>query len=217
MSIQAMKQAKNAGKHGACSNGRMTSTYKTWTGMKYRCLNPKNTSYHRYGGAGITVCERWMSFENFLSDMGERPAGMSLDRIDNSKGYSPENCRWATNTEQQRNKSNNHRVTYNGITKTLAEWAEFVGMKQMKLVQRVLLGWAFEDAINDSLKINPKKVVMQSNNKTGCTGVSFHKASGKYWARMQHGGKTKHLGLFDTLDSAINARKQEEQEMRNGQ
>ena len=78
--------------------------YKAWASMRDRCRNPKNTNYHKYGARGVTVCDRWQYFENFLEDMGERPAGMTLDRIDNGGNYEPGNCRWATPHVQAVNK-----------------------------------------------------------------------------------------------------------------
>lgn len=86
------------------SHGKTHSkTYTTWQKMKARCTNPNDDRYYLYGRKGITICERWKSFENFLNDMGEKPEETTLDRIDNSKGYEPLNCRWASREQQQRN------------------------------------------------------------------------------------------------------------------
>ena len=90
--------------HGHTSGGRHTPTYRSWYAMIQRCTNPRNHKYRDYGGRGISVCKRWRSFENFLADMGERPAGLTLDRRDNDGSYEPGNCRWATSHEQARNK-----------------------------------------------------------------------------------------------------------------
>ena len=94
-------------KVGCLHGGKSTPTYMTWEGMKHRCLDKNHKRYNDYGGKGVTICEQWLGysgFNTFLSDMGERPDGCTLDRIDNAKGYSPDNCRWATAKEQYQNK-----------------------------------------------------------------------------------------------------------------
>ena len=90
--------------HGCHRRGLKSPAYKSWANMMQRCTNPNSDWYHCYGGRGITVCEEWKDFRNFLRDMGERPAGLSLERINNDKGYSPDNCKWATTSEQNANK-----------------------------------------------------------------------------------------------------------------
>jgi hypothetical protein len=98
--------------------------------MMQRCLNENNGKFADYGGRGITVCAHWRRFENFLADMGERPPGKTIDRIDNDKGYAAANCRWATCKEQQRNRRCNHTVTFCGRLMTIAEAVELAGIER---------------------------------------------------------------------------------------
>lgn len=122
-------------------------TYRAWASMKNRCTNPSHEDFALYKGRGITVCERWMEYKNFLEDMGSRPSNTSIDRINNNDGYYPENCRWATATQQARNKRNNLFISLNGKTKTIAEWSEITGINYGTLITRVRLGWTSDRAL----------------------------------------------------------------------
>jgi len=103
-----------------------TSIYRRWQSIVQRCYNPANNRYKRYGGRGITVCDRWRySFENFYADMGHPPEGKTLDRIDNSKGYEPSNCKWSTPQEQSNNCGRNVFIEHDGMRMTIAEWARY--------------------------------------------------------------------------------------------
>lgn len=128
-------------KHGVGSAQKRTGAYVTWLGMRDRCNNPKNTSYAAYGDRGITVCTRWDDFELFLSDMGERPEGMEIDRMDNDGHYEPCNCRWATNEEQANNTRKNRFVTIGGQRKTISQWARIAGIAPDSFANRVDSGW----------------------------------------------------------------------------
>jgi len=131
-----------------------TAAYQLYRGMIERCRNPKAPNYHNYGGRGIRVCARWEKFEHFLADMGERPPGHTLDRIDNDGDYSKENCRWATNRVQHNNKRTNHPLTFNGRTQTIADWARELGISYYTLNSRVTIrGWSADKAL--STPINP--------------------------------------------------------------
>lgn len=116
-----------------------TPEYGVWASMKTRCTNPQDCNYEGYGWRGIEVCSRWMdSFENFYADMGPRPSHLhTLERIDNNKGYSPNNCKWATIREQSRNKRSNRNLTYEGQTMCLSDWAEEIGIHSGTLSYRI--------------------------------------------------------------------------------
>jgi hypothetical protein len=119
--------------------------------MRARALNPNAKGYHNYGGRGITVCERWVVFTNFLADMGERPSGTSLDRIDNNKGYEPGNCRWATPKEQNRGRRVTRLIEYQGRTQCLKDWAEEFGISETGLTARLARGLSVEEALTKPL------------------------------------------------------------------
>ena len=130
---------------------RERSTYRN---MMSRCNNPKATGYEHYGGRGIKVCDRWReSFKNFYEDMGDRPDGMSLDRVDVNGNYTKENCRWATWNEQARNTTVNNIITYDGIEMCLEEWAEATNQKSNSILTRLKRGWS----IGEALLIEPRK------------------------------------------------------------
>jgi hypothetical protein len=139
--------------------------YAIWNSMKMRCNNLNNDSYDYYGGRGIKVCERWAnSFENFYEDMGKRPEGMSIDRIDVNADYCPENCRWATVEEQSRNKRDNVYIEYKGERKILSDWAKELNMSVPALSNRLnKYGYTIEEAFNT--KINGSKSSKLSGEK----------------------------------------------------
>jgi hypothetical protein len=130
-------------KHG----GKGTRTYRIWCAMKTRCSNPNAASYGRYGGRGITVCSEWEKFETFLADMGECPEGMSIDRIENDKGYLPSNCLWATRLQQANNTSANVFIEHNGKRMTRSEWERSLGLGATTVRGRLRRGLSLEDAL----------------------------------------------------------------------
>lgn len=147
----AIKRGINSGNCKKCSNAfrthgkSRTKIYQIWLAMRQRCYHLTNKQYKYYGGRGIKVCDKWKKFENFFADMGERPEGLSLDRIDNNGNYCPENCRWATRKEQSRNTGRNIRITLNGKTKVLKDWAKDTGINYYTLRGRLRKGWSIHE------------------------------------------------------------------------
>lgn len=125
-----------------------TAVYITWMNMKERCRNPHVKRYEQYGGRGISVCERWQSFEQFFEDMGDLPfSGAQIDRIDNDGNYTPENCRWTDRKQNSRNKRSNIVVEYHGRKMCAAELAELTNMHAGILRYRLRQGWTVAEAV----------------------------------------------------------------------
>jgi hypothetical protein len=140
--------------HGHTLNHKHSPTHNSWRAMKSRCNNEKDSDFNNYGGRGITVCPEWdgeHGFENFLKDMGNRPEGLSLERIDMNNGYCKENCKWATPLEQANNTRRNHLITFKGETKTIAEWQRFLGFGRV-IGRRLGLGWSIEKSLTTPVK-----------------------------------------------------------------
>jgi AraC-like DNA-binding protein len=136
-----------------------TPIYVCWNSMIGRCTRPNHKDYKDYGARGITICDRWLVFENFYLDMAPIHApGMTIDRRDNNLGYSPDNCRWVSNKVQQRNKRNNRLFTYKGETLCIGEWAERFGMSRTVLHDRLKAGMSIEQALETPVKkYRPRK------------------------------------------------------------
>lgn len=138
-------------KHGQATKKLHTSEYNIWIGIHTRCKKTTHPYYKDYGGRGITVCKRWDSFENFFADMGKKPLPkLSIDRIDNDKGYSPENCKWASFKQQARNRRGNRVVTFEGVTACLAEHCERLNLsvKYEQIRVRLAKGWSVKEAFS---------------------------------------------------------------------
>jgi len=151
--LQKQKASEAHFQHGESSLVRhrnMTAEFRIWRGMKRRCSGEKDI---RYAGRGISVCERWKKYENFLSDMGRRPSEKhSIDRINNDGNYEPANCRWATHEEQMRNRSNSKFATFYGVTKHIEEWSAISGVPGRAIRNRIRSGWGYKQSVWTPLK-----------------------------------------------------------------
>lgn len=148
--------------------GSNTALYNTWKLMIYRCENPKNHAYKYYGQRGITVCEEWHDFTTFKKWVDEnKPSNdFTIDRIDNAKGYSPENCRFASPKTQSNNRRSNIEIEYKGETHNLSEWSELLGFNYKNVHNRMYkLGWTFEKAISTPIDIKKRNKVERKNSE----------------------------------------------------
>lgn len=194
-------------KHGHTSHFSQSPTYVTYQSMISRCHRPNSVKYQSYGAKGISVCERWrLSFENFLCDMGERPEGTTIDRIDGSLGYGPGNCRWATIIQQQANISTNVNIEFFGKTQNISAWARELGLDASNLAWRLRNGWSIEQAL--TTKPN-------TGNRTNKNGQRIIEYCGQEkclseWAR-QYGMSISllrlRLGKGMSIDAALNTPK----------
>ena len=138
--------------HGARRKGPRNREYNVWSAIKARCLNPKDRAYPRYGGRGIRICDRWLTFQNFLEDMGPRPPGTSIERLNNDGHYEPGNCKWATPLEQGNNKRNNRLIEFEGRRMTIAQWGREHGLPRYVIRARISQhGWSIQRALTTPL------------------------------------------------------------------
>ena len=179
-----------------------TPIYNSWANMISRCYDNANKRFDSYGGRGISVCDKWRTFAGFFSDMGERPNGMTLERIDVNGNYEPSNCKWATPKEQANNLRKSIRAIYKGNSYTAMQLSEKLGIDYERVA------WSIRRYGDEWLSYAKSSTagLVQGNNTSGATGVSFHKASGRYQARIQRNGKVISLGCFNTLEEASTVR-----------
>ena len=193
--LNADRVRERSTKHGATN----TPTYRIWRGMISRCTNSNLKAFPRYGGRGIQVCDRWRIYENFLADMGERPDGLELDRINNNGHYEPSNCRWASRQENCNNRRNNVIVHAFEEAHNLAQWSVITGVNKTVIRERLLRGWAPEDAVLRPTKANPDK---------GIESIVFVPATdlvprGCYHVRLRDGWLAEHIGRGDSIEAAL--------------
>lgn len=165
--------ARSRFKHGHCPKGGNTPEFTAWVGMQNRCHNPKAVNRADYAERGIYVCDRWRGengFVNFLDDVGLKPSPEhSLGRIDNDGPYSPENCRWEDRFQQARNTRRTHRLTHNGVTKTITEWSRDLGLSETGIHTRLKNGWTLERALSTP---RTRLGLRQPRNETPTAGVN---------------------------------------------
>jgi hypothetical protein len=159
--------------HGQSSGGKRSRAYMVWDSMRSRCTNPNHRAWPRYGGRGISVSDSWMTFENFLADMGDPALGITLDRIKNDLGYCKENCRWTDWKTQNRNKTGTRVVSAFGASETVAWWSEVTGLSHAVLTFRLNSGWGEESSVSTPLRgsIESKEQILKKISTAKLAGV----------------------------------------------
>jgi hypothetical protein len=181
-------------KHGLSK----TKEFGIWWTMHQRCENPKAKDYSNYGGRGIGVCERWSDFSVFMADMGPRPSTRhTIERIDTEGDYGPENCCWATQREQHRNRRDNVYLTICGETAVLSDWAKRYGISPRTLSARIRRGVEPREALT------AERGSLAPRSSSGIRGVYHHPGRAKPWqVRLRIGGRFRSLGYFATKEEA---------------
>lgn len=138
--------------HGHTRGRKYSRIYRIWASINQRCNNPNDKDFHHYGGRGITVCQRWRTFTNFLTDMGKPPANYQIDRINNDGPYCLDNCHWTTRGEQARNKRTNRLLTLNEKTQCITDWCQELGIHRSTLSYRLKNKWSIKDALTKPVR-----------------------------------------------------------------
>lgn len=196
--------------HGHPTHG-LTNTrlFTIWSGIIQRCNNPNHVGYSKYGGRGIKLCDEWFdkfeAFYEWANNNGYNEK-LSLDRIDNDKGYYPENCRWSTPSEQQRNRRDNSILTYNGETKLLQDWCRIFGMSRRTIYWRIKHNYPIENLFDP-----PRD--WEAEKKSGCVGVIWQKHSQQWVVKgYKNGKRDTYVAEFKNLKDAIMFKKQYDSE-----